>query len=189
MGSSLCAITNSKLTGKETEEDWVIIMNKLIALDMKRAINFDGSVDNNDWEYYIIDDKHSPVRVEYDSPCPIDLSLSKSVGILSTIYRYYQIYEIYGYGWLDSFRQDLYNVVKIAGGTEIIYLPDSYVPQFAGYFDMAYDGEPYDLIKQKLIEEFGQPATDYSKLDSEKLDYDAITEFILDDFADLKKQE
>ncbi|MFV0505772.1 MAG: hypothetical protein ACK5L5_03540 [Bacteroidales bacterium] len=40
-----------------------------------------------------------------------------------------------------------------------------------------------------MIKEFGQPATDYSKLDSDKLDYDEITEFILDDFADLKKQE
>ena len=51
---------------------------------------------------------------------------------------------------------------------------------------MALQNVPYEEIKEKMILEFGNPVTDYSKLDSKKLNFGNITEFILDDFSDFK---
>lgn len=51
---------------------------------------------------------------------------------------------------------------------------------------MAWENVPYEDIKEKMIQEFGQPITDYSKLNYDKLTYRKINEFFLDDFSNFK---
>lgn len=106
------------------------------------------------------------------------------------IYKYRLLYEIYEFDWFASFRNDLYNIVKIIGGTEVIYLADNACDKLSRYLEcMAWENFPYEEIKQKMIQEFGHPVTDYSKLNYDTLTYRKIEEFFLDDFSDLKQNE
>ena len=53
---------------------------------------------------------------------------------------------------------------------------------------MAWENVPYQEIKEKMIQEFGQPITDYSTLDYDALTYRKIDEFFLDNFHDFKSK-
>ena len=191
MATSLYLITNSKLTGNETQSDWERIVNELRQLNMDTTSYLERGrwvKETGDWNYEIEEeDKNYPFNVEFDGPFYIQPRLFSNIGIIYTIHKYSLLYTIYDSYELDSFRNDLYNIVKIIGGTEVIYLADNACDKLSGYLLMAEDYNiPYEDIKQKMIEEFGQPKTDYAKLDYNKLDYKKIDEFFCDDFSDLK---
>ncbi|MDX2190323.1 MAG: hypothetical protein SFY32_10695, partial [Bacteroidota bacterium] len=143
--------------------------------------------ETGDWSYRIHYDKSDPFNVDYEGPFHIQPQLFSDIGILSTIYKYRLLYEIYEFDWFDSFRLDIFNIIKIIGGTEVIYLADNSCDKLGFYFEcMALENVPYEEIKKQMIIELGQPVTNYSKLNFDSLNYRNITEFFLDDFADLK---
>lgn len=195
MATSLYLITNSKLTGKETQNDWDRIVNELNQLNMDTTsfINAKNEIvkEYGSWSYEIEQDEEDlPFNVDFCGPFHIQPNLYSNIGVIYTIYKYRLLYEIYDSDWFTSFRNDLYNIVKIIGGTEVIYLADNACDKLSTYLEcMAWENVPYEEIKEKMLQEFGQPKTDYSKLNFDTLTYAKIDEFFLDDFNDLKTDE
>lgn len=197
MSTSLILITNSELTGKETTKDWEKILRELKALQMDTTTyvnaNNERIKESGDWEIHIdadiLLDGLNPFRIDFIGPFHIMPSFYTQVGVIYTIYRYSLLYDIYALGWLESFRRDLYNIVTLMGGTEVIYLADNCCDKLGGYLElMVEENMPYATIKNEMMKELGPPVTDYAQLDPEKLDYRNINEFFLDDFYDLKNQ-
>lgn len=195
MATSLSLITNSKLTGKETRKDWdriVIELNQL-QMDTTSYVNANNEIikEYGSWCYEIeAEDEDFPFNVAFSGPFHIQPNLYSNIGVIYTIYKYRLLYEIYDFDWFASFRHDLYNIVKIIGGTEVIYLADNACDKLSYYLEcMAWENVPYEDIKEKMLQEFGKPITDYSKLNYDRLTYRKIDEFFLDDFSDLKMKE
>ncbi|MFN2262288.1 MAG: hypothetical protein ABR595_09520 [Psychroflexus sp.] len=193
MSTSLYLITNSKLSGNETEKDWKRIVHELTKLNLSTTsyANAENHIvkEYGDWSYRIDNFEDEPLSIEFEGPFAILPSLYSNVGLIFTIYRYRLLYEFYGYDTHNKFRKDLFDIVSIIGGTEVIYLADNACDKLSNYLEfMAEENIPYEIIKQKMIEELGNPVTDYSKLDYEKLSYWNINEFFLDDFKDFKNK-
>lgn len=194
MATSLYLITNAKLSGKETEKDWENIVHELdkLGMDTTSFITAKNEIvkEYGSWEYEIEQIDDFPFNVDFYGPFHIMPCLYANIGVIYTIYKYRLLYEIHGFDWFASFRKDLYNIVKIIGGTEVIYLADNGCDKLSYYLEcMAWENMPYEEIKQKMLQEFGPAVTDYSKLDYDKLSYRKIDEFFLDDFSDLKLKE
>lgn len=195
MSTTLYLITNSKLSGKESHKDWEQIVHELNQLNMDTTSYLNAQnervKEHGDWSYRIEDkDEDFPFNVDFNGPFHIQPTLYTNIGVIFTIYKYRFLYEIYGFDWLDSFRNDLYNIVKIIGGTEVIFLADNGCDKLSTFLEgMAWENHPYEDIKEKMTEAFGQPVTDYSKLNFDTLTYSKINEFFLDDFSDLKTEK
>ena len=195
MATSLYLITNSKLTGKETQKDWERIVGKLdqLKMDTTSYVNAQNEIvkEYGSWSYDIEhEEEYLTFNVDFVGPFHIQPRLYSNIGVIYTIYKYSLLYEIYGCDWFGSFRKNLYNIVKIIGGTEVIYLADNTCDKLSTYLEcMAWENVPYEDIKEKMLQEFGQPLTDYSKLNYDTLTYAKIDEFFLDDFNDLKMKE
>jgi len=190
MSIALFAITNSKFTGNETEKDWDEILEKLESLNLEKTLRVvDGGYIRHtvDWWYSINDDPKFSSLVDFNGPYQFNPIIYSNIGVIFTILNYSILYHAQHLNSFNEFRAHLYDVVQILGGTEVIFLAD-YRCDKLGHFldDMAGENVPYEEIKEKMMLVFGNPVTDYSKLDFEKLDFGNITEFILDDFSDLK---
>lgn len=194
MATSLLLITNSKLTGKETQKDWDRIVRELeqLQMDTTSYVNAKNEIikEHGNWGFEIEEEEDFPFNVNFDGPFPILPTLYSNIGLISTIYRYDLLYNIHSLDWFESFRNDLYNIVKIIGGTEVIYLADNACDKLSIFSEgMAVENVPYEDIKAKMLQEFGQPVKDYSELNYDTLTYQKIDEFFLDDFSDLKMKE
>ena len=180
------------MTGKETHKDWDRIVSELNQLQMDTTSHVNGQdeiiKEYGSWSYDIeLEEEDFPFNVDFGGPFHITPRLYSNIGVIDTIYKYRLLYEIYSFDWFESFRNDLYNIVKIMGGTEVIYLADNACDKLSNYLEvMAWENVPYNDIKERMLQEFGQPKTDYSKLNFDSLTYAKIDEFFLDDFKDLK---
>jgi len=190
MSTSLYAITNSKFTGNETEKDWNQILVKLKSLNWERTYRYSKGKyvqESGDWSYSMNDNPELSFLAEFDGPfqfCPVIYS---NIGLIHSIAHYSYIYQFQDINSFNQFRVHLYKIVQIMGGTEVIFLADNACDKLCHFLEsMAIENVPYEEIKEKMIVEFGNPVTDYSKLDDNKLDYRNINEFMLDDFTDLK---
>jgi hypothetical protein len=130
MSTSLYAITNSKLTGKETEADFDRILAEFKSLNLKRSSSFVKGKwveDDDEWEYYR-DGYDDFSFIHFDGPCCYFMDLYLNAGKIFTFYHYCKLYNFYdgeeSY-YIDDFRKELFNIVKIMGGSEIIYLADN----------------------------------------------------------------
>lgn len=194
MGTSLILITDSDLTGKETQKDWERIVDELeqLQLDTISYVNAKNEIikEHGNWSFEIEEEGNYPFNVNFVGPFPILPTLYSNIGLIYTIYRYNLLYENHSLDWFESFRNDLYNIVKIIGGTEVIYLADNACDKLSIFSEgMAVENAPYEDIKAKMLQEFGQAVKDYSKLYYDKLSYQKIDEFFLDDFSDLKMKD
>jgi hypothetical protein len=190
MSTSLFAITNSKLTGKETETDFDRILAELKSLNLKHPVSFVKGkwVEDDEWEYGR-DDYDDFYSIHFNGPCCYFMDLYLNAGKIDSIYHYSDLYNFYdgkvSY-YIDNFRKELFNIVKIMGGSEIIYLADNCCDKLHDYLSMLEDYNiSYEEIKEKMIQELGNPIVDYKQLDIHHLNYGHITEFVLDDFSDL----
>lgn len=195
MATSLYLITNSKLTGKETPKEWDRIVGELnqLQIDTTSYVNVKNEFikEYGSWSYKIEkEEENLPFEVDFCGPFHIQPRLYSNIGVLYTIYSYTLLYQIYSFDWFESFRNDLYNIVKIIGGTEVIYLADNARDKLSTYLEcMAWNNVPYEVIKKKMLQEFGQPMTNYSKLNIKTFTYEKINEFFFDDFNDLKMKK
>jgi len=154
-------------------------------MDTTSFINADNEIikETGDWDYEVEEDPEYPFNVDFSGPFHIQPCLYKNIGVIYTIYKYRLLYEMPEVYFLNSFRKDLFNILKIIEGTEVIYLADNACNKLSTYLElMAWENVPYEDIKEKMIKEFGKPITDYAHLNFNKLSYSKINEFFLDDF-------
>jgi hypothetical protein len=184
MGISLCAITNVSQTESISEILAEKILTQLKTVKLDHAQNVDGSYDTEGWSYILPDHLEIPV-IEFNSgfnfsPCVYQHSIE-----IGCIARYSLVYWNYKHNSFQKFREELYSIVKVLGGTEVIYCPDS-ILQLSFCLDEILEGGSYHDFKNNLILKFGNPVTDFAKLDYDQFCEKEIAEFFLDTFDDLK---
>lgn len=194
MATDLHAITNSKPLSSFSEQELIEILKKLKALNWER-FKYPIIVDDKEiwveaqgeWEPELDEEIMYP-EIYYSSPYPISFYLKENIGIVTFIYKYRFLYEICNDDEaILAFRKDLLDFVSIFGGTEVCFLADNACDKFSKILELqAFENTSYDTIKSGLLKEFGKPITDYSSLNCDILNYRNITEFIFDDFNDLK---
>lgn len=136
--------------------------------------------------FYEINNEYGYLQIDFSGGYSFYISLYPNIGVITTIYKYSLLYDIYNFDWFHNFRKELYDLVQLFNGTEVIFLADNGCDKLGTYFEcMALENKPYAEIKQKMIQDLGQPITDYSQLDLDTLSYSNITEFFLDDFKDI----
>lgn len=189
MGTSLFILTNSKLNGNEREADWERIRNQLVALNWEQTSIYQNGKyiqETGEWVYYLNNVASSNTVAEFEGPFNFTPDFYMNIGVIHSIYRYALLYEIHHLDWFTTFRKSVFDLVQIMGGTEVIYVADNACDKLSEYVGMAWENTAYEQIKERMILELGIPVTDYSQLDVSKLDYRQITEFVFDDFGDLK---
>lgn len=193
MATDLYAITNAILPKELTFKFIYKKIEELKALNISssKSLNIDENgketyeKDTQEWCFEVRNEQGF-VEIYFNGGFPYSITLLANICYISTIYKYRLLYEIYDSYYLKKFRTDLYNIVKVFGGTEIIFLADNGCDKLSTYLElMAWENIPYQDIKQKMIQDLGQPITDYSQLDFDTLSYRNITEFVLDDFKDI----
>ncbi len=115
MATGLYLITNSKLTGKETQKDWERIVDKLdqLKMDTTSYVNAQNEIvkEYGSWSYNIEHEEEDlTFNVDLVGPFHIQPRLYSNIGVIYTIYKYTLLYEIYGCDWFGSFRKNLYNI-------------------------------------------------------------------------------
>ena len=141
-----------------------------------------------DWDYRIFepDEWNDQYEVEFDGDFMIYPAVVEDVVYFSICYNYYFIYKNYQLDFFGKTRQELFEILKILGGTEVIFLADNGANKLHHYLDFhVLEGRPYQEIKDLMRKEMGAPVTDYKLLDHDKLEYATIDEYFLDDFQDL----
>lgn len=190
MGEDLFAITNSKFSGNETKKDWDQILEKLKSLNLEITLRIENDKlirMTGDWSYSINVDPELSFLVDFNGPFQFNPLICSNIGVIGTNLNYSILYHSQKLSSFNKYRARLYDIVQVFGGTEVIFLAYEECDQLSHYLEsMALENVPYEEIKEKMILEFGNPVTDYRKLEYDKLNFGNITEFILDDFSDLK---
>jgi hypothetical protein len=104
---------------------------------------------------------------------------------ISIGFSYETIYRLHDIGLLEDIRKDLFTICQSIGATEVFFVAD--VDKLRTIQEYLATGWSYQQLKDEAIKMLGEPLSDYSKLNYCTLDYQNITEFVLDDFQDLKR--
>lgn len=159
-------------------------------------------VSEGDWEYElprkfcektnkIIEDTEDKALIYFGGPYQLlNISIYPNCLKISTIHRYSILYPEEEYDYDSGFwelRQDIFDVIKIFGGSEIIYLADNACDKLSNYLEFyAEEGVSYNEIKKKILNSKVSFVTGYDKLVGKKISYSNIIEVVYDKFKDLK---
>ncbi|MFC5195901.1 hypothetical protein ACFPH8_11215 [Bizionia hallyeonensis] len=154
-------------------------------------------LDTGNWTYNLpstydketdswLPDSDYPEIIYFDSPFAFSVGVYSSCLKVSTIYRYGFLYKLQDLDSLRDFRQTLFNIISIFGGTEVLYLTDQGNAVLSDYLcNWVEEGASYASVKQDVICKGIPLLTEYTDLD-ENRSLRASSEIILDDFQDLK---
>ncbi len=192
MSTSLYMITNAPHNPKKAG-DYSHILKDLKKLNIEKSSYWNSTGDKTikehlDWSCQIFepDNFNKYHRVEFEGDF---MNSPTAVGYnwhLYTGYTYDIIYKNFEIDWFMDFRTEIFEMIQLLGGSEIIYVADNGGHALCKYLSMSEEGVSYDKIRKKMQNDLGDPITDYTKLDYETLDYQNITEYFLDNFRDMK---
>jgi hypothetical protein len=183
MATSLYAITNASLAGQNTPKYWDEIVDKLKALDWDRTFTPTGEngykQDQGEW-YYEVEEKteYNPYQIRFEGPYAITFDLMPNTCLIYTIYRYSLLYD--DAYFLDKFLAQLFEILELVGGTEIIFLADNACNKLCELLELSVlELEwTFEQVKESLTQQLGDPIMDLNMLQDKKLDYNNITEWI-----------
>ncbi len=128
--------------------------------------------------------------IYYSSPFVFCVTVFPNCLILSTIYKYRFLYEDEKPDFFQKFRKDIFDIINIFGGTEILYLADNCCDKLGNYLESkVWEGVSYNDVKKDMISKNLPFVSDYSKLKLKDLSYSNITEIVFDNFKDLKQEK
>lgn len=193
MGTSLSAITNSRAINFNdipSIADPILAALKADNFQRAKSRNLKGEYieDTGEWRYNVWEGDDT-LSIDFEGPYCFFPSIYENLTDISTIYRYHLIYRAKELGWWQDKRKELYKIVKILGGSEVIWLPDQTYNHLAPLMDDVWEGISYAELKSKMIAELGAPVRDYNLLSDDTVGVGApefVKEWFLDDFADLK---
>lgn len=207
MGTILHAISNIQISKADIlakKEDY---LKQLKALKLEHTLTpthySNGAfkeyvTDEGDWEYELpkkynrvtdnLEPDHDNKEVIYfDSPFVFQIGIYESCLEITTIYRYNYLYSIGKTDALNAFRKNVYDIISIFGGTEIIYLADNSSDVLSEYLcNQVWEGTSYLEIKNDILKKDISLVADYKKLNAETLTYSKTKEIVFDEFKDLK---
>ncbi len=210
MSTSLYIISNIKTSKKEVDLKKEKYLKKLKDLELKHTSypkynkkgDFEGFIKcEGDWEYeypMIYDDETDKMIIgeefgellHFSSPFVFGVTVYEESLVLSTIYKYRYLYEDSKKLFIDEFnefRKNIFDIISIFGGTEIIYLADNGCNKLSSYLELKiWEGIGYNDVKKEMLNDGTDIERDYMKLKFENLSYGNITEYIFDDFKDFK---
>lgn len=160
------------------------ILKKLKELNFPHSINYDGSIDDSEYQYYINETDGGIFSIDIETPTPYAFEIRKNTVVISSIYRYSSIYKDNTSIWFQQFRKQLFEISNLFNANELIFTSAD-VRALSFYLDLIYNNKPYAFIKENLIEKFGKPVTEYKNLSDGILDYDYVNEWFLENFTDL----
>ena len=207
MATDLYAISNIKTNKEEVLANKEIYLEKLKALKLEHITVFGRGKLSGDWDYEfpytyddkldkIIPDKEAKELIFYTSPFEFDIRVYENCLELIIICRYRFLYEDeyrhlkFVQEDLLEFRKNIFDIISIFGGTEIIYLADNSCDKLGTYLELwVWEGKSYNDVKKDIIRNNLPFRNDYLNLKLKDLSYNNITEVIYDDFKDLRKTE
>lgn len=212
MGTNLYIISNIQTSKEEVvkKKDWYLKQLKALNLNPvknRKILNInplkeEWEIEKGDWEYgfrtiyneetgYEEEDIETEELIYFESPFVFSVRLYTNCLEIHTIYRYKLIYEqpkLGEVGFFWNFRKEIFDIISIFGGTEIIYLADNSCDKLSHYLgNLVWEGVSYNEVKTKIINSKIPIVSDYYKLNYEELSYSNIKEVVFDDFSDLKK--
>ena len=191
MSTILIPICNHNISFANIDEAARHILQGLQLLNFEKAfhVNAHNQIlqETGEWNYEILkEEEDAPLRIEFGGPFAYFPTVYEQCAEIGTIYRYSLIYKNYMLDWFQQFRRNIFQIVRLLGGSEVIYLADNNNKLAEYYEGMVIEGVAYDNIKNLLIQEFGNPVTNFKELDYASLEYSALKEFFLDEFLDFK---
>ncbi|WP_418510963.1 hypothetical protein [Corallibacter sp.] len=194
MATDLFIISNIKVSKEDVLAEKDEYINKLKALNLDSVLPRSEHIE--DWECEfpeiydeqtnsVIPNKETKEIIHFSSPFSYSITVYPNCLEISTIYKYRFIYTLSESEFFNKFRQDIYNIISIFGGSEVIYLADNGCDILSAHLELkVWEGVSYNVVK-KDIEKSGIPLTsDYDSLKLDTLSYRNITEIVYDDFAD-----
>lgn len=141
--------------------------------------------DAGSW-YHESTNENGFLEISFNGGSSYDITLMPNLGYISFLLKYKELYGLYKDSYLTKFRKELYQIVNLFGGSEVIFLADNGCDKLSYYLElMAWENIPYQEIKQQMINDLGKPITNYTLLNESKISYKHITEFVMDDFLDI----
>jgi hypothetical protein len=205
MATDLYIISNIKTNKEEVLANKDIYLQKLKELNLEHITVIGVGKLTGDWKYELpliydeesdklIPNKESLELIYFSSPFVFSVYVYENCLELSTIYKYRFLYED-EYRDLDfvkanllEFRKNIFDIITIFGGTEIIYLADNGCNKLSNYLELwVWEGKSYFDVKQDMIDNKIPFRKDYQNLKLNDLSYNNIKEIIFDDFVDIKK--
>lgn len=202
MATDLYIISNIKTNKAELLSKKDIYLQKLKDLNLEHVTVIGAGKLFGDWKYEfpllydedsdkLIPDEESPQLIRFSSPFVFSVTVYENCLELSTIYKYRFLYED---EYRDSeeakanlldFRKNIFDIITIFGGTEIIYLADNGCNKLGAYLELwVWEGKSYFDVKQDMIDNKIPFRKDYQNLKLNDLNYNNIKEIIFDDFVD-----
>lgn len=142
-----------------------------------RRLTFDGPY-RHSIEFFKDPDT---VCIRIDTPHAFSISLYPYGAVFTTLFKGFMIGEDER-EFIHDFREELYQLMRIIGSTEAIFLS-----QNNPALDMVEEGYPYSKAKEWLLERHGPAISDYSAASLRQLQMKSQPWF-LDTFEDLKAQ-
>lgn len=196
MATDLYIISHIKTTKKEVLEKKDFYLQKLKNLNLE-PITYLRIIDNNetwlkfegDWEYELPDTETKEI-IYFSSPFVFSVTVYENCLEIATIYKYsflYSEYKLHEDDYIWEFRKNIFDIISIFGGTEIIYLADNGCNKLSSYLELkVWEGVSYFDVKKDMIEKGFPFVSNYHKLKLKDLNYSCIKEIVFDDFSDIK---
>lgn len=205
MATDLYIISNIKTSKEEVVRNKDVYLEKLKALKLEHisirqpdnsSIKLEG-----DWKYEFDEDIYDEEELKelgckeliyYKSPFVYNLSIFECCLEISTIYKYIDLYDWItrdgGY-YNGDFRKEVFKIISVFGGTEVIYLADNACDKLSTYLECrVWEGVSYNDVKSEMQQDGVLFSNDFSKLHYHNLNYSNITKYLFDDFSDLKSK-
>lgn len=197
MATDLHIISNCRsFTKNSIEEHKDEFLAKLKVLKLDHITVIDSGKLTGDWEYEfpkiyckkqdrVILDTEAKELISFDSPFVFNIRVYGNCIELITIYKYRFLYEDEKTDYINEFRKNIYDIISIFGGTEIIYLADNACDKLAEYLEcQVWEGVSYQDIKKDMLNKELPFVSDYNSLKLDDINYSNIKEIVFDDFKD-----
>ncbi|MCL6218592.1 hypothetical protein [Zunongwangia pacifica] len=199
MATDLHIVSNSRSFSKvQIEQLKDEILEKLKSLNLEPIVVIGVGKLEGDWsyefpEYYNAEldlfepDENAQELISFNSPFVFNIRVYENCIELITIYKYRFLYEDEKIDNFNQFRKNIYDIISIFGGTEIIYLADNSCNKLSDYLELRLweQGASYEDIKQEIINKELPFVSDYGRLKLNNLNYRSIKEVVFDEFKDI----
>jgi len=205
MSTSLRVISNLSLSKTEVLKNKDLLVEKLNSIG-KTIPNSSLIKNQKKWTYEITGFNNDNLYLLKDSSPYIEffdfseiswfyISIYPECIILNSSLHYADLYRKFErdvflelpfqYEELKAFRTEIYQLISVFGGSEIIYLADNDCNKLNNYLNKIEEGVGYDEIKEQMKNDGTTIVRKYDQLDSAKLDYRKITAYFFDDLVDV----
>lgn len=202
MATDLYIISNITTSKEEVvrKKDFYLEKLKELNLETISIIQPDNKSKKlkGDWNYEFDEDIYDEATIKeldnkelirFQSPTMYSLSIYEGCLEIMTFYRYFDLYDWHKHEtdyFKSDFRKEIFNIISIFGGTEVIYLADNGCDKLSTYLELkVWEGVSFNDIKNEMKNDNIPFRKDFNELDENEYNYTNVKEYLYDDFSDL----